>query len=214
MSNVGLIVSLQAEVPIFFRDTSIVHQLNGSLLKVVISGIGQKRAREKTKSLCKKKERFSPEYLINLGFCGATNDELNIGDLIVANRLGYKNKEIELKNLYIDKVENDLQGTKHFTGKIQTFDWPVFSRSRVCEDTLAVDMESFAIGEISMKYQMPLIVIKVVSDIVPKKVNAKNLWYQLKSIIKNKRHLQSPINEFVKHYFYGCGNTVTKANKS
>jgi len=202
MPNVGFIVALNTEVPFLFRDTSIVHQLYDNLIKVVISGIGQKRAGKKTKSLCEKKERFSPDYLINLGFCGATKDELNIGDLIIANRLSYNNQEIQLKNMYIDKVKDIFQGTKYYIGKLQTFDWPIFSRSRVCEDTLAVDMESFAIGETSMKYQIPIIVIKVVSDIVPKKVGVKNLWYQLKSIINNKKHVQSQVNEFVKHYFY------------
>lgn len=214
MPNVGFIVSLHSEVPFLFRDTSIVHQMYDNLIKVVISGIGQKRAGKKTESLCENKERFFPEYIINLGFCGAANDELSIGDFIIANRLSYNNQEIQLKNMYIDKVKEAFQGTKHFTGKLQTFDWPVFSRSRIYEDTLAVDMESFAIGETSMKYQIPVIVIKVVSDIVPKKVSAKNLWYQLKSIINNKRHVQSQINEFVKHYFYESGNAVIKTIKS
>jgi nucleoside phosphorylase len=213
MPNAGLIVALNTEVPFLFRNTSIVHQLYDHLIKVEISGIGQKRAGKKTKSFCEKQERFYPDYLINLGFCGATKDGLNIGDLVIANRLSYNNREIQLTNIYIDNVKEIFQGTKHYIGKLQTFDWPVISRSRVCEDTLAVDMESFAIGETSMKYQMPIIVIKVVSDIVPKKVNVKNLWYQLRSIINNKRYVQNQLNEFVKHYFYKSGNSVMKNTK-
>ena len=201
MTNVVLIVAQRTEVPILFRDTSTVHQLYDNVIKVIISGIGQKRAGKKTKNLCESKERFSPEYLINLGFCGATNDELNIGDLIIANRLSYNNQEIHLNNRYIDKVKDSFQGIKHFTGKLQTFNWPVFSRKRVCEDTLAVDMESFAIGETSKNYKIPIVVIKVVSDIVPKRVSVKNLWYQLESMINNKRYVQSQLNVFVKHYF-------------
>jgi nucleoside phosphorylase len=201
MPNVGFIVALHAEVPFIFRETSIVHKLHDNSIKVSISGMGQKRAGKTTISLCENKENFFPDYLINLGFCGAVKDELNIGDFIIANRLSYNNQEIQLKNMYIDKAMDVFQGSSHYSGKIQTFDWPVFSRNRVCEDTLAVDMESFAIGETSMTYQMPIIVIKVVSDIVPKKVSVKNLSHQVKSIIKNKRHVQSQINEFVKHYF-------------
>ena len=206
MPNVGLIVAQHKEVPFLFRGPSIVHQLNNNLIKVVISGIGQKRAGKRTESLCEKKERFSPDYLINLGFCGATKDEPNIGDLIIANRLSYNNQEIQLKNIYIDRVKDIFQGTRYYVGKVQTFNWPVFSRSRVCEDTLAVDMESFAICETSIKYQIPILVIKVVSDIVPKILSVKNLCYQLKSIINNKRHVQNQVNEFAKHYFYKRSN--------
>ena len=213
MPNVGFIVALNTEVPFLFRDISIVHQFNDHLIKVVISGTGQKRAGKKTKSLCDKQEKFSPDYLINLGFCGATKDELTIGDLIIANRLSYVNQEIRLQNLYIDKAKDVFQGTKYYLGKIQTFDWPVFSRSRVCEDTLAVDMESFAIAETCIKYQMPIIVIKVVSDIVPKKASLKSLWHQGRSIGNTKRHAQSQVNEFVERYFNRSDNSVVKNNK-
>ena len=213
MPNVGFIVALNTEVPFLFRDTSIVHQLNDNLIKVVISGIGQKRAGINTKSLCEKQEKFSPDYLINLGFCGATKDELTIGDLIIANRLSYNNQEIQLQNMYINKAKDVFQGTRYYIGKLQTFDWPVVSRSRVCEDTLAVDMESFAIGETSMKYQIPIIVIKVVSDIVPKKVSVRSLYHQLRSIVNTKRHVKSQVNEFVKRYFDKSDNSVVKNNK-
>jgi len=201
MPNVGLIVALHSEVPLLFRDSSIVHQLNKNLIKVVISGMGQKQATRIATSLCENKKKFSLDYLINLGACGATNDNLNIGDLIIANRLSYDCKEIQLTNMYIDNVKAIFQGTRHYIGKLQTFDWPVFSRSKVFEDTLAVDMESFAIGETSIKYQIPIVVVKVVSDIVPPKVNAINLWYQLKSMRNNKNHVHKQINEFAKHYF-------------
>ena len=213
MANVGIIVALNTEVPFLFRDTSIVHQLNDNLIKVVISGIGQKRAAIKTKSLCEKQEKFSPDYLINFGFCGATKDELTTGDLIFANRLRYNNQEIQLQNIYIDKAKDVFQGTKYHIGKIQTFDLPVFSRRRVCEDTLAVDMESFVIGETCMKYQIPIIVIKVVSDIVPKKVSLKSLWQQVRSIVNTKRQTQSQANEFVRRYFAKSDNSVVKNSK-
>ena len=53
-------------------------------------------------------------------------------------------------------------------------------------------------------------VIKVVSDIVPKKASAKTLWNQLRGAINNKRHVQNQLNDFVEHYFYNRGNLDVK----
>jgi nucleoside phosphorylase len=206
MPKVRFIIALNAEVPFLFRDTSIVHQLNDNYIEVVVSGMGQKNAGIKTKFLCESIDRFSPDYLINLGSCGATNDRLNIGDLIIANRLSNDKQEIQIANKYIDKAKDDLKGIKHYVGKLQTFNWPVFSRRSVSEDTLAVDMESFVIGITAIKYQIPVVVIKIVSDIVPVKASAVHMWQQLKSISDNKNLVQRQLDNFVKHHLCESSN--------
>jgi nucleoside phosphorylase len=201
MTKVGLLVALPSEIPFVFRDTSIIHRYCGRLVKVVVTGMGQKKAGEKILSLCANPEGFAPDFLINLGFCGATNDELRIGDLIFADRLSYKKRKIQLKNSYTERLKEIFEGTRFYTGKLQTFDKGVFSRGRVDKDTLAVDMESFALGEISMKYQTPLIVVKIVSDIVPEKLRPNGFYGQVKSLFTQKRFVQERINEFVRYYF-------------
>ncbi|MBU0992768.1 MAG: hypothetical protein KJ737_09780 [Proteobacteria bacterium] len=215
MPKIGFIIAQRKEIPFLFQDTAMVHQLNDNLIKLIISGIGPKKAGEAIKHLCRDPETFFPDYLINLGFCGSTQDELKIGDLVIANRLSYKNREIQLENIYMDKLKDIFQGSKYHVGKIRTFDFPVLSRKNLCQDTLAVDMESFAIGEMAMTYQIPVIIFKIVSDIVSPQINVKNLWRQLKNRIKYRQLVKHQLDTIADQYFHDRNHsTKTEIKKS
>ena len=107
---------------------------------------------------------------------------MDIGHLIIANRLAYRDREIQLENSPIGKVVDLLVESEYHVGKLQTFNWPVLSRARVDGDTLAVDMESFAIAQTAAKYQIPAIIIKAVSDIIPKHAGLISLLNQVRSL--------------------------------
>jgi nucleoside phosphorylase len=192
---------MRAEIPNIFYDKSSVYQIGDHAIKVAVSGIGQKRARNTTKKVCTGFQGFYPDFLIALGFCGATRHDLDIGHLIIANRLSYRDQEIELQNVNLDKVINPLVGTEYRIGKLQTFNWPVFSRKRVSNDTFAVDMESFAIAETSRKYQVPAMIIKAVSDIVPEHRSLHSLLSFVRTIGGNTKTAKIKLNEFVKKTF-------------
>ena len=167
MPNIGFIVAMRAEIPQILRDTCGVYQVGGNAIKVAVCGIGPKKARLTTQQVCTGSLGFQPDLMINAGFCGAVRNELDIGHLILANRLAYRDREIQLENSPIEKIVGRLAESECHLGKLQTFNWPVLSRARVTSDTLAVDMESFAIAHTAANYRIPAIVIKAVSDVVP-----------------------------------------------
>ena len=200
MTNIGLIVALKAEVPDMFRDSK-VHHLADSSIKVVISGMGPRKARKAAEKLIAFFGDQKPDYIINLGFCGATGREPGIGDLILADRVSDKKSEILLDENYILMAKEVLGGTGYFTGKIESFHVPVFSGSKVSKDTLAVDMEAYTIVETALQYQVPVLVVKAVSDIVPQKFSLTGLWRTVKEFKYNSKQAKHQLDMFVGSYF-------------
>jgi len=201
MPNIGLIVAMRAEVPYMFKDTNGIYQVADNAIRVVVSGIGLKKARLATQQVCSGFAGFFPDLLINSGFCGAAQNKLAIGDLIIANRLAYRGLEIQLENSPIEKVVSLLVESECHVGKIQTFNWPVLSRAWVAGDTLAVDMESFAIAQIAAKYQIPAIFIKAVSDIVPKHASPISLLNLVRSLKINSKKAKACLSFNVSKIF-------------
>ena len=183
MPNIGLIVAMRAEVPYMLKNTTGIYQIGDNAIRVAVSGIGLKKARRATQQVCTGSLGFIPDLLINSGICGAVRDKLDIGHLIIANRLAYRDREIQLENSPIEKVVDLLVESEIHVGKLQTFNWPVLSRARVAGDTLAVDMESFAIAQTAAKYHIPTIIIKAVSDLIPKHAGLISLMSQVRSLI-------------------------------
>ena len=138
MPNIGLIVAMRTEVPYMLNPTTDIYQIGDNAIRVAVSGIGQKRARRTTREMCSGSLGFLPDLLINSGFCGAVRNKLDIGHLIIANRLSYRGREIQLENFPIEKVVDLLVESEYHVGKLQTFNWPVLSRARVAGDTLVV----------------------------------------------------------------------------
>lgn len=167
MPNIGLIVAMRTEIPHVLKHTNGIYRIGDNAIRLAVTGIGPKKARHATQQVCTGSLGFRPDLLINAGFCGAIRSELNIGDLILANLIGYRDREIQLQNSTLTKIADLLAGSDHQVGKLQTFNRPVLSRARVSGNPLAVDMESFAIVQTAAEYQIPTIVIKAVSDIVP-----------------------------------------------
>ena len=126
---------------------------------------------------------------------------MDIGHLIIANRLSYRGREIQLENFPIEKVVDLLVESEYHVGKLQTFNWPVLSRAGVAGDTLAVDMESFAIAQTAAKYQIPSIIIKAVSDIVPKHASLISLLNLVRSLKINSKKARVRLSMIVKKIF-------------
>jgi len=201
MPNIGLIVAMRAEVPYMLKNTTGIYQIGNNAIRVAVSGVGLKRARRATQQVCSGSLGFLPDLLINSGICGAVGNKLDIGHLIIANRLAYRDREIQLENSPIEKVADLLMESEYHVGKLQTFNWPVLSRARVARNTLAVDMESFAIAQTAAKYQIPAIIIKAVSDIVPKYVSLISLLSLVRSLRINSKKAQACLGMIVKKIF-------------
>jgi len=189
---------MRAEVPHMLKDTTGIYRIGDNTIRVAVSGIGLKRARRATQQVCTGSLGFLPDLLINSGFCGAVRDKLDIGHLIIANRLAYRDREIQLENSPIEQVVDLLLESEYHLGKLQTSNWPVLSRARVAGDTLAVDMEAFAIAQTAAKYQIPAIIIKAVSDIVPKHASLIGLLNLVRSFKINSKKARARLSMNVK----------------
>jgi nucleoside phosphorylase len=205
MPNIGLIVALRAEVPYMLKTTTGIYQIGNNAIKVAVSGIGLNRARRATQQVCTGSLGFLPDLLINSGFCGAVRNKLDIGHLIIANRLAYRDREIQLEISPIQKVVDLLAESECHVGKLQTFNWPVLSRARVVGDTLAVDMESFAIAQTAANYQIPAIIIKAVSDIVPRHASPISLLNLVRRLKINSKKARARLSIIVKKIFEDQG---------
>ena len=201
MSNIALIVAMRTEIPHMLKDTSGIFQTGDKAIRLAVSGIGPKKSRRTTQQVCTGSLGFIPDLLINAGFCGAARNEINIGHLIIANLLGYRDRVIQLDNSPIEKIGNLLLGSEYRIGKLQTFNWPVLSRARVSGDALAVDMESFAVAQTAATYQIPAIIIKAVSDIVPQHAGLFTLLTLLRNIKSDTRKARAGLSVIVKKIF-------------
>lgn len=198
MPNIGLIVAMRAEVPYVLKNTIGIYQIGDNAIRVAVSGIGLKKARRTAQQLCTGSIGFLPDLLINSGICGAVGNKLDIGHLIIANRIAYRDREIQLENSPIEKFANLLVDSEYHIGKLQTSNWPVLSRARITGDTLAVDMESFAIAQTAAKYQIPVIIIKAVSDIVPNHAGPIGLLNLMRSFKINSKTARARLSINVK----------------
>lgn len=187
MPNIGFIVAMRTEVPQMLKNTTDIYRIGDNAIRLAVTGIGPLKARRATQRLCTGSLGFMPDLLINAGFCGAVCNELKVGHLIIANLIAYRDRQIQLENSGIEKIADQLAGSEYRVGKLQTFNWPVLSRSRVSGDTLAVDMESFAVAQTAATYQIPAIVIKAVSDIVPQHAGLFSMLTLVRSLKINTR---------------------------
>ena len=198
MPNIALIVAMRNEIPPMLKNTTGIFQIGDNAVSVAVSGVGLRKARRATRKVCTGSLGFLPDLLMNLGICGAVGKKLNIGHLIVANRLAYGDREIQLEKTLIEKVVNYLAESEYHVGKLQSFNWPVLSRARVAGDTLAVDMESFAIAQTAAEYRMPAIIIKSVSDLVPAHASLIGLLNLVRNLKMHSKKARARLSIYVK----------------
>jgi nucleoside phosphorylase len=201
MTNIGLIVAMRIEVPPVLKHTTGIYRIGDNAIRLAVTGIGPKKARHATQQACTGSLGFRPDLLINAGFCGAIRNELNVGDLILANLIGYRDRQIRLQNSAFAKIADLLAGSGHQVGKLQTFKWPVLSRARVSGDPLAVDMESFAVVQTAAEYQIPAIVIKAVSDMVPRHAGLLSLLTLVRRFKTNSSKARAQLSVITQKIF-------------
>tara|TARA_Y100000310_G_scaffold327507_1_gene394000 strand:+ start:3801 stop:4424 length:624 start_codon:yes stop_codon:yes gene_type:complete len=205
MVKIGLLGELKCELPdIVPYDKSRhvqTYKLGDYDVGVFLSGIGQKKAENATERLC---TEFNPDYLIFLGFCGGIDPEANIGTLLVADTIHYHGKEESLEGPELEHVKICLTDSSidYRVGEFQTFDGPVLSRGKVLEGVLGVDMEAYAIVRKAKEYNIPSIVIKSISDILPEE---KPLMFPtirlMYRILRNFKTIKKGLNDFGQNYF-------------
>lgn len=136
------------------RTASVEHRMQ--TLSVLHTGVGTNKCAERVGDFLSKEK---PQLLIASGFCGGTNDELEPGDLVIAEnasdpKLSQRAREI-------------LPGAT--VGKIYSADRiidPAADRYSIGREhhAIAVDMETETIARLCHAQSVPMLAVRVVSD--------------------------------------------------
>ena len=197
MPNIALLVAMRSEVPPFLQPPAAICRIGDNAVRLAVTGIGLKKARRATQQVCTGSLGVKPDLLINAGFCGAVRNELDIGDLVIANHIAYRYRVIRPANSLIEKLSGRLTELEYRVGKLQTFDRPLLSRAGVAGNSLAVDMESFAIAQTAAAHQIPAIFIKAVSDRVPRRAGLLSLLSLVRGLKTNTRKARAQLSVVV-----------------
>jgi 5'-methylthioadenosine/S-adenosylhomocysteine nucleosidase len=140
---------------------------------LVQSGIGITRATEATKYVLQSVKN-KPKSIISFGFSGAIAPEINIGDVIVAQRI----IDIDSSEIYnipasllqiLTTIDTNKEELKFIYGDIATVDKPVMKKEIKHNiyskfNVLAVEMESMGIARVCSRNNIPCCNLRVISD--------------------------------------------------
>lgn len=154
MKDISLLIAQPDELP-----TMLPHSLT---TRIAVTGVGPTSAREFMSRLL---VQGAPEQIIVLGYCGCVCDDVSIGTVMIAESCSHAGKTIRLKPP--EKLLRKFKAVKYEFAAYESFAHVVTSRRDVAKGTEAVDMESFFLAEAAIKYHVPILIAKTVSDIVP-----------------------------------------------
>lgn len=137
---------------------------------LVRSGVGQQRAEDATLQVI---DRFQPSTLISIGYAGAVQPELNVGDLVIANSIIEEKEKGEYSpdSDWLSRAKNIpcLDGFKVVVGGLLTVDNVIHDSPSKQElgknySVQAVEMETSAIAKVAEEKDVPLLSLRVISD--------------------------------------------------
>ena len=137
---------------------------------LVQSGVGQQRAEDATLQVI---DRFKPSTLVSIGYAGAVQPELNVGDLVIADTIIEEKKKGEYSPdfdwLNRAKDVSCLEGFKAVVGGLLTVDNVIhdsLSKQELGKNysVQAVEMETSAIAKVAEEKDVPLLSLRVISD--------------------------------------------------
>ena len=163
-------------------------KINNKQVVLVEAGVGKVNAARTTQILI---DKFEVDAVINVGSAGASNDELNIGDIVIGKKLvqhdfditafGHPKGYISNAGQYfnsnkqlIEQMENAIQNLedsdfKILVGTIASGD--IFCTETKMKDKIrnkieadAIEMEGAAIAQVCQLDNVPFIVIRGISD--------------------------------------------------
>jgi adenosylhomocysteine nucleosidase len=193
MAKIAVIVALQAEFDlvknifetqqeVFSNHISFIKgQIGGNEVVLMKSGIGKVNAAVQLSELI---SVFQPDYAVNTGVAGGIDRELNVGDVVVAQKCAYHDVwcgegslgQVQGLPLYFESSPILLQKLKEITdsnthfGLICTGDRFITEFTGLQEiksnfpDALAVDMESAAMAHVCHLRNVPFVSVRIISD--------------------------------------------------
>ena len=200
MRNIGIIVAMQEELEEILKImeetkkkeiydiTYIEGKVGENNIIITLSGIGKVNAARTTQILI---DKLNVECIINVGSAGALNPILNIGDIVIGNKLIQHDFDITAfnhKKGYItgvgdylecnedlvkqfEKITNNIENKEYktITGIIASGDifcTEINMKNKIYSKFNAecVEMEGAAIAQVAYLCNIPFIVIRSISD--------------------------------------------------
>ena len=137
---------------------------------LVRSGVGQQRAEDATLQVI---DRFRPSTLVSIGYAGAVQPELNVGDLVIADTIIEEKKKGEYSpdSDWLNRAKDVTcpEGFKAVVGGLLTVDNVIhdsLSKQELGKNysVQAVEMETSAIAKVAEEKDVPLLSLRVISD--------------------------------------------------
>mgnify|MGYP003379016613 CR=1 FL=1 len=175
MKNIGIIVAMQEELEEIKKyveepqEKEIKHitfiegKIAGKKVVLVQCGIGKVNSAMATQILI---DYFDIEYVVNIGVAGALNPFINIGDVIIADKLIQHDFDITAfghSKGYITGVGDFIYSDKTLVNKIQKLSDNNKNREYKIEIGTIASGDIFC-TDISMKNKIPFIVMRSISD--------------------------------------------------
>lgn len=169
-------------------------QMNGVEVVLLRSGIGKVNAAMSTTILL---DKFQPDYVINTGSAGGSDESLNVGDIVISTEVRHHDVDVtafdyeygqvpKLPPAFLadeelikiaDKGAKELQGVQVVQGLIASGD--IFVNELAVVESIrekfnvvkAVEMEAAAIAQVCYQFKVPFVIIRSLSDIAGKESN-------------------------------------------
>ncbi|MGI2260837.1 5'-methylthioadenosine/adenosylhomocysteine nucleosidase [Shewanella sp. GXUN23E] len=169
-------------------NTYYTGTINGKSVVVARSGVGKVNAAVTTHTLI---SRFEVDKIIFTGIAGAASSTLNVADVVVSDDLiqhdvdltvfgspkglldGYDNRAFRsdeaLQQLAIAAARKVVGDKRVHTGTVVTGDQFIADKAVVAGlqqefNAMAVEMEGAAVAQVADMYQVPVVVIRTISD--------------------------------------------------
>lgn len=133
-------------------------QIHGRPVAILHTGVGEKSCRRQIGDFLRR-QQF--KYLISAGFAGAVDQELQVGDLLLAQNFS--------SPVLLGSPHFDLANERLFVGKLATVPGMVDSKSErdrwaAESGAAAVDMETEFIAAACATQQIPMLSLRAISD--------------------------------------------------
>ena len=172
-------INIEEEKKIFDL-TFYIGRTNGIECVLVESGIGKVNAARTTQILIDKE---NVDYVFNIGVAGATISTLNVGDIIIGEKLAQHDFDITAFNhekgyipnvgtyIYSDEklvdAAKEIDGTKVgviASGDLFCTDINVFSKINNKFNALCTEMEGAAVAQVCYLSNIPFLIMRSISD--------------------------------------------------
>ncbi|MBQ2938604.1 MAG: 5'-methylthioadenosine/adenosylhomocysteine nucleosidase [Clostridia bacterium] len=200
MNNIGIIVAMEEELDEILKIMNEIEQkeiynitfiegkIENNQVIVVKSGVGKVNAARITQILI---DKLNVKYVINVGSAGALNPMLNIGDIVIADRLIQHDFDITAFNhekgyitdvgdyinsdkKLVERLQNVAKNIKNAEYKVVTgviasgdiFCTEIEMKNKIYSKFNAecVEMEGAAIAQVCYLDRIPFVVIRSISD--------------------------------------------------